>query len=91
LGRGELRAFPLTRTGFSGNAGWREVEKSAAGGTNCRLAHVFLSAENHHFIGFLAMARCLLIGSEGTSEIDPSGVKPCCPPLPRLRSMPSSR
>jgi hypothetical protein len=43
----------------------REAEKSAEGGTDCRLRALFQNSEDHHFIGLFTMARCLLIHAEG--------------------------
>jgi len=41
------------------------AEKSAVSGINCRSIAVFRHNEGHNFIGFFAMARCLLSDIEG--------------------------
>jgi hypothetical protein len=55
----------LTREGAIGNVAQKQVEKSAASGTNCRSKTGFRKSERHHFISLFAMARCLLIGLKG--------------------------
>jgi hypothetical protein len=50
----------LTRESFAGNAGFEQVEKSAASGTNCRFQDMPENRESHQFISFFTVARCLL-------------------------------